>query len=1065
MCCPNCIPLLLYTRVLQTVPSPPAHSCAPNCTLPSCTPVFSKLYPSLLHTRVLQTVPSPPAHPCSPNCTFLSCTHVFSKLYPPPAHPCSPNCTFPSCTPVFSKLYASCPAHLCFYRIGGVQLENGYADEDGYGWENTMCKKGEPTLKMNVQDPSLQLDEITKILGESITSKPKVKKAIDDVRETIKKVEDGLVTYGDIRKCLNSLSKEVKDGGGAATKLQQFKSLTKKMEEGLSKWVTSVEKRRENKVQKQPDGSQASLNRKTAPVSPSPQTQKLGDRSKPRDSTSSQTTAGSTMAVVGSSAKLSGETQPLEVFTERCIVVLKKHGIIKSEMKPTPTPRQGRQPKETKALPKKSKEEILSSGIDGLDERLSELTKIEGEFSKQSEKIKSLSSECKLLTELKDGLQNLVNKYNPSKPPVTGKGPNQTKLQPKSKETTQVSLSGLCSSLQEGIASIAQEMELLPGLKKSQEDLEKRTKELEKELFLNSTENQNLVEMMKSLQLLVDKYIPKHPAKGKGKANEPRPKEKTISDTCSSLQQQMKSIDQQLGDLPRLEQEIKASIEIIQDLEQLAEKHKLPASKVKTKKSTNNHRCIVDEQQAVVGEIEFLETKLQELHDQIDSLSRENQDLQQKLKNEEKKLEDLQEANERMHNLKDIGSKAERKKKDKEAEKKEKSLEGKLTNKETEYQSVLVENKDLKRKLEGIEEKLAMRERECQTALEDKDALQKAFGGTETRQEKTDQDTWSELQKEISRVRRDQKELDGIIGREKVKQLHDNISHAQGRPQSAGEPNMRADKIKNALQQVCEEVGELLKRARNMEIGVDKEMEKNIQRQNEQVREAKDSLKRFDELQHRLQQISTEKEYWVNRYSQLAGAKLYDNNPGVADLSDLDRPSKLAERMSELYDNEWTESFETLCKRKKLSERESIDRLLETLKKSFKFCKDVSEDQLEDVQKILFYTELQGKHGTKRDIEKGLSRERFVNDFKDEFQFELQYCRQYIEMCLEVCWLMCVQDPPVVLEWTAVKSDNFDRNLFRAYTKSGNKFDFVVWPAILLHKGGAILSKGIAQPL
>ena len=35
-------------------------------------------------------------------------------------------------------------------------------------------------------------------------------------------------------------------------------------------------------------------------------------------------------------------------------------------------------------------------------------------------------------------------------------------------------------------------------------------------------------------------------------------------------------------------------------------------------------------------------------------------------------------------------------------------------------------------------------------------------------------------------------------------------------------------------------------------------------------------------------------------------------NPGIADLSDPDRPLKLAEKFAEFYDNEWTNAMETL---------------------------------------------------------------------------------------------------------------------------------------------------------
>ena len=46
------------------------------------------------------------------------------------------------------------------------------------------------------------------------------------------------------------------------------------------------------------------------------------------------------------------------------------------------------------------------------------------------------------------------------------------------------------------------------------------------------------------------------------------------------------------------------------------------------------------------------------------------------------------------------------------------------------------------------------------------------------------------------------------------------------------------------------------------------------------------------------------------RVSQLSGAKLQDSNSGITNLSDENRPTKLAEKFSELYDNEWTEAYE-----------------------------------------------------------------------------------------------------------------------------------------------------------
>lgn len=35
-----------------------------------------------------------------------------------------------------------------------------------------------------------------------------------------------------------------------------------------------------------------------------------------------------------------------------------------------------------------------------------------------------------------------------------------------------------------------------------------------------------------------------------------------------------------------------------------------------------------------------------------------------------------------------------------------------------------------------------------------------------------------------------------------------------------------------------------------------------------------------------------------------------NDNPNIADLSDENRPTKLSEKYSELYDNEWTDAYE-----------------------------------------------------------------------------------------------------------------------------------------------------------
>lgn len=59
-------------------------------------------------------------------------------------------------------------------------------------------------------------------------------------------------------------------------------------------------------------------------------------------------------------------------------------------------------------------------------------------------------------------------------------------------------------------------------------------------------------------------------------------------------------------------------------------------------------------------------------------------------------------------------------------------------------------------------------------------------------------------------------------------------------------------------------------------------------------------------------------------------SSLRQNNPDIADLSDSNRPTKIAERFSSLYDEEWTNAYEALERsRNNLAEKAIIQILLQ----------------------------------------------------------------------------------------------------------------------------------------
>lgn len=66
---------------------------------------------------------------------------------------------------------------------------------------------------------------------------------------------------------------------------------------------------------------------------------------------------------------------------------------------------------------------------------------------------------------------------------------------------------------------------------------------------------------------------------------------------------------------------------------------------------------------------------------------------------------------------------------------------------------------------------------------------------------------------------------------------------------------------------------------------------------------------------------------------------------------------------------------------------------------------------------------------------------------------------------VEVCWWMRCTHPPVHLDCSIPVDRKFSPELYKAYTKSGQTIDYVVWPVMYLYEHGPLLSKGVAQPV
>lgn len=227
-----------------------------------------------------------------------------------------------------------------------------------------------------------------------------------------------------------------------------------------------------------------------------------------------------------------------------------------------------------------------------------------------------------------------------------------------------------------------------------------------------------------------------------------------------------------------------------------------------------------------------------------------------------------------------------------------------------------------------------------------------------------------------------------------------------------------------------------------------------------------------------------------SRLSAAAASRLRDNNPGIADLGDPNRPMKLAERLSELYDNDWTNAMEAM-EDHGIEEEEGVQILLNILTNVFTLCKDGGNKVMSAIENFIAIPAIDGLDLSQIKIDslakfqsemlkplkdyRKYNGEKVIPVIKEVIIEKLKEtpvgkkdhvmvdCEEYIDKAIEYCWMMRVQDPPVHIEWDFPVGSDFDSNRFRSYTKGGNYVSFVVWPVLYLHENGPLLAKGVVQ--
>ncbi|XP_061164447.1 uncharacterized protein LOC133173478 [Saccostrea echinata] len=271
------------------------------------------------------------------------------------------------------------------------------------------------------------------------------------------------------------------------------------------------------------------------------------------------------------------------------------------------------------------------------------------------------------------------------------------------------------------------------------------------------------------------------------------------------------------------------------------------------------------------------------------------------------------------------------------------------------------------------------------------------------------------------------------------------------------------------------------------------------------------SKEEYDRLHKKIKQQEMQIEELTTRLSSFASKQLLAGNPNMADLSDKNRPTKIGEKFGSLYDEEWSDAYDAFQTQLRYTEEECLRVLLRILRYAYDFCKKASETQLSDLSLSMerhilhpasFHgnsmsnstnlTSSVGSVDVRLDESQGKVLRSVCNRHSKEFRkaaglksvpelqevFKKQMLRKnfqleprqlpkpilaYIDVCIEVTWLMCIQDPPMVITW-ATEGEAINKDYYKLYKTNGSVVKVSVWPVLFLHSRGPIVSKGYVYP-
>ena len=274
----------------------------------------------------------------------------------------------------------------------------------------------------------------------------------------------------------------------------------------------------------------------------------------------------------------------------------------------------------------------------------------------------------------------------------------------------------------------------------------------------------------------------------------------------------------------------------------------------------------------------------------------------------------------------------------------------------------------------------------------------------------------------------------------------------------------------NKMQLVFEEENEKL---RNECVELRSNVDKLTKQQDSHV-----SISTNIELNQKIKDLNKDVENLRDRLSATAGDKLRNNNPNIADLSDMNRPTSLADKFNSLYTDEYTDYLEVL--EDQMGEREGIKTMCKIMMEAYNYALKFHDETIKDIASSLNLNDedmddchiqeaiikiLKNNNTLEKHIE--LIKNKLLDKFNNlpcEIIKNKDFRDLYISKCVKLAHHMAITRPPLFLVADDDQGSRIDKTKENMFTRNGNTLEYRVWPRLLLYKDGPMLAKGVCQP-